>query len=220
MERSNRIKNYINSVFAKEDQILVEIKERAKKEGIPSIHVPPGIGKLLYCLTKIHSPQKILEIGTLAGYSTIWIARALSENARMISLEINPEYVAIANKHLAFANLDKKVEVRIGRASDLMDHMIVKNEGPFDLVFIDADKKHYPLYFEKALRLSRSGSLILCDNLIPKNEEIYDPQSLNPEPKGAYQFNQMIATHPRIESILVPTIGSERLDAFGIFIVR
>lgn len=220
--RTNRIKDYLSALFAPEDDILLAIKKQAKEARLPSIQVASPVGKLLYTLIKIHKPHKILEIGTLAGYSTVWMARALPPEGRIITLELYPEHVALAKKNIAMAGLESMIEIREGFASEQLDRMIEQEEGPFDLIFIDADKRNYPLYLEKVLQLSRSGTLILSDNLIPKGENIGTPQPNHPEGVSIYQFNELIASHPRLESILTPTIvGSMgRIDALGISLVK
>lgn len=218
--RAIHIKDYLSSLYAAEDDVLLTIKKNAKLAGLPEIEVPNTVGKLLYCLTKIQRPRRALEVGTLAGYSTVWIGRALPEGGKLISLELYSLHVDVARKNLALAGLENKVEIREGLAEQLMDEMISQGEQPFDLIFIDADKENYPLYLEKALKLSHSGTLILSDNLIPKGDEIGSPHNL--ESEGIYQFNQKIASHPQLESILATTIvGSKgRIDALGISIVR
>lgn len=220
--RAIDIKNYLSDLFVHEDALLSSIKERARQQGLPNIEVPSTVGKLLYCLAKIQKPQKILEIGTLAGYSTIWLGRALPDNGILISLELDPHHVAIARNNISLVHLEHKIEIREGNAKELLDLMIDNNEGPFDLIFIDADKENYPCYLEKALKLSRLGTLILSDNLIPKGDTIGKPHPNHPEAKDIYEFNEKIASHPLLESILATTIVGDlgRIDALGISIVN
>ena len=217
--RANSIKNYITDFFVEEDDVLRRVKQRAQQTGLPAIEVPSTVGKLLYCLAKIQQPQKILEIGTLAGYSTIWLARALPPTGRLISLEHNAQHAQLARENFLLAALDHLIEVQEGLAQNLMEKMIQQSEC-FDLIFIDADKENYPLYLQLAVKLSRPGTLILSDNLIPKGENIGTPENI--EAHGIYQFNQALASHPQLESILSTTIvGSQgRMDALGISIVR
>lgn len=216
--RANQIKDYLGGLFGAEDEVLLAVKKNAKEAGLPNIHVSSTVGKLLYCLAMIHRPLKVLEIGTLAGYSAIWLARALPPEGKIISLECYPEHAALARKNIAFAGFENRVEVREGMAGDLMEQMIQKGEGPFDMVFIDADKENYLLYLDKAIQLSRPGTLILGDNLIPKEDELHPHYS---EPKVIYRFNQQLATDKRLESILVPTLRNNgRIDALGIAIVK
>jgi predicted O-methyltransferase YrrM len=220
--RSIDIKNYVSALFAAEDEVLSSINANAKNEGLPQIEIPQTVGKLLYCLAKIQRPKRILEIGTLAGYSTVWLARALPEDGRLISLELEPHHASVARKNFELAGLSEKIEVREGVARELMENMIAEGEAPFDLIFIDADKEGYPRYLECALSLSHPGTLILSDNLIPKGESIGTFHPNNFIAKSIYQFNNEIATDPRLESILATTIVGEkgRIDALGISIVK
>lgn len=222
LERNIHIKNYINSLFAEEDPILTAVRERSKAAGFPNIHVPSTVGKLLYCLAKIQRPQRILELGTLGGYSTIWLARALSPEGRMISIDRIPLHVSVSRENVRHAGLQDQVEVREGDASDMLIEMAANQEKPFDLIFIDANKDDYPLYLNLILPLTRSGTLILSDNLIPKEQEIGNPAPNDVEAQGIYQFNERIAKDPLFESILATTIVGEkgRVDALGISIVK
>lgn len=220
--RTIDIKDYLGGLFGQEDEILLTIKKNAKAAKIPAIEVSSTVGKLLYCLARIQKPKRILEIGTLAGYSTVWLARALDQDGKIISLEIEPRHAAVAKKNIALAGFENQIEIREGRAQGLMDRMIQEKEGPFDLIFIDADKKNYPLYLERALQLSRAGTLILSDNLIPKEETFGSHLPGDLEANAIYQFNQEIALHPKLESVLTTTIVGKkgRIDALGISIVK
>jgi predicted O-methyltransferase YrrM len=225
-ERSIHIKTYLSELFAPEDAVLSSIRQEKKQTGLKNIEISPLVGKLLYCLALLHQSKRILEIGTLAGYSAIWLARALPPQGLLISLEINPLHVSLAKNHIARAHLEEKVSIRQGDANTLMQSMIETQEPPFDLIFIDADKENYLSYLEKALLLARPGTLIITDNLIPKGE-IGKAHPNHTEAPIIYAFNQAIASHPRLESVLIPTIIGEergldagRLDALGISIVK
>jgi len=221
LERSIHIKNYIQTLFAPEDEILFHVRKSVPREKLPNIAVSASIGKFLYLLAKLQCPRRILEIGLLAGYSTTWLARALKQGGKIISLEIDARNISVARDNFKLAGIENLVEIREGRASQLLDQMIGSEEEPFDLVFLDADKKNYPIYLEKILKLSRPGTLILTDNLIPKGEEIHRYQDFDEGAKGVYRFNQLIANHPQLETILTPTLASQgRVDAVGISIVR
>jgi predicted O-methyltransferase YrrM len=223
LERNIKIKNYICELFVDEDETLASIRKRSKAQGMPNIQVPSNVGKLIYCLAKLRAPSRILEIGTLGGYSAIWLARALRPQGKLISLDIDARNIEVAKENLLLAGLEDKVEFRLGRATDLLQEMIEKQEEPFDLIFIDADKENYPAYLESVLKLSSSGTLILSDNLIPKNGEIGGtPDDTETEARGIYKFNTLLSAHPRLESILIPTIVGEkgRVDALGLSIVN
>lgn len=216
------IKNYIHSLFVKEEPHIRYARENSQMQGLPQIHVASHVGQLIYLLAKSHEPRTILEIGTLGGYSTIWLAKALSKDGTIISLELEPHHAKLAREHIARAGYHKSVEIRLGKAQDLLSAMIKRGEGPFDLIFIDADKENYPTYLEQALALSAPGTLILSDNLLPKGEEIDNPKTTNVSANAIYQFNRQIAHHPRLESMLIPIIVGEqgRIDALGFSLVK
>jgi predicted O-methyltransferase YrrM len=169
-------------------------------------------------LAKIQKPRQILEIGTLGGYSTAWLAQALLPQGRLISLEINPYHAEKAHQHLQEFK-EKKIEIRTGHAVELLAQLDAAQEGPFDLIFIDADKENNALYLDWSLRLSRSGTLILIDNLIPKGKKIGYPS--HEEAKVIYAFNDYLAQHPLLEIAALPTLVAEgRLDALAIAYVK
>jgi predicted O-methyltransferase YrrM len=219
--RAIQIKNYITDLFAKEDDSLQAIRTISREKGLPEIEVPEAVGRLIYSLAKIQRPKRILEIGTLAGYSTLWLAKALREDGFLISLELNESNALIAKENIGLSGFFNKVEIRVGSADSLMDAMIEKGEEPFDLIFIDADKESYLSYLDRAIELSREGTLILSDNLIPKGEEIGAYHPSYTAGNSIYAFNEAIAAHPRLESTLVTTIvgNSGRIDALGLSIV-
>jgi len=215
--RASRVKDYLER-FAQEDDILQRIKQHARLEGLPKIEIPSPIGKLLYLLAKLQQAQSILEIGTLAGYSTVWLARALPSHGRLISLECDPKHVQLTREHLTWAGCEARVEVREGLAETLLNQML-KTQLPFDMIFIDADKAHALVYLDRALRLSRSGTLIVIDNLIPKGDLIGTPE--NTEAISVYRFNEVLALHPKLEAVLLPTLVDDgRLDGLSLARVR
>ncbi|MFN4173896.1 MAG: O-methyltransferase, partial [Parachlamydiaceae bacterium] len=212
------IKKYILETFVKEDEPMIYAKKASRKNTLPPIEVPPNVGKLLYLLARLQRPKRILEIGTLGGYSALWLEKALEPDGKIITIEIVPDHIACAKEVIKSAGKEDRIEIREGDALKILDDM--KNEAPFDLIFIDADKRNYPNYLEKILPLARKGTLILSDNLIPKIEPINKPAHL--ESERIYEYNQMIANHPRLESILISTIVGEagRLDGLGLSIVK
>ncbi|HNA61894.1 MAG TPA: O-methyltransferase [Rhabdochlamydiaceae bacterium] len=217
-DRNCTIKNYIASYFAKETEELIHARENSSKQGLPNIHVPSHVGKMIYLLTKLRQPQKVLEIGTLGGYSTLWILRALQPTARLISLELEPEHAQLAKSHLR--DYENQFEIRVGDAAETLQSMV--GEEPFDLVFIDGHKEEYSTYLKLVLPLTTSGTLILTDNLIPKGEAVDNPNPRNKEATAVYKFNRELAAHPNLETILSTTIVGEtgRIDALGISLVR
>jgi predicted O-methyltransferase YrrM len=219
IQSGQEVKDYFDRRFSQENALLHLIRTQSHHEGLPDIQIPIYLGKLLYLLAKIQAPHQILEIGTLGGYSTAWLAQALAPHGRLISLEINLEHAIKAREHL-HALKEKNIEIRIGHAVDLLAQLAAVEKNPFDLIFIDADKENNALYLDWSLRLSRPGTLILIDNLIPKGNKVGYPA--NEEAKAVYAFNDYLAQHPLIETAVVPTlVGSQgRLDGLAIARVK
>ncbi len=216
-EKLRRIDGYIEDLFNPNDEELADALKESQRNGLPEIHVSPNEGKLLYILAKISGAKKALEIGTLGGYSTIWLARALPDGGRVLSLEYEAKHAEVARANIARAGLADRVEVRVGAALDLLPQIQASGEGPFDLFFIDADKVNYPAYLEWAIKLSRPGSVILSDNLI-RDGAVIEPPADDPAAAATARFNRMLATNPRLESIIVPIIR-ENTDGLGITVV-
>lgn len=221
LERNIKIKNYINSLFVGEDVEFKKVKAEGMKESIPDIHVPSNVGKLLSLLVRMKNPQRVLEIGTLIGYSTSWIASALKPPAKIITLEKVERHSEIAKENLTRLGLVDFVEFRVGIALELLKEILQKKEAPFDFIFIDADKQNYPKYLELCLQLSQPGCVIVSDNVIPKDPEIGKASENDADAQGIYTFNQMIATNPKLTSIIATTIVGDkgRVDGIGISLV-
>lgn len=212
------IDTYIEKLFVPPDEALEAALRDAEAEQLPAIHVSPNQGKLLYLLARLAGARRILEIGALGGYSTIWLAKALPAGGRVITLEIDPKHAEIARRNLARAVPDVRTEVRVGNAAALLEQMIAARDAPFDLVFIDADKPAYRQYLELALQLSRSGTVILADNLI-RHGRVLEPTPDDENVRGAKAYNEAIASHPRLESIVLPIIR-DTIDGLSLSIVR
>jgi caffeoyl-CoA O-methyltransferase len=210
------IDGYIERLFAPQDAALEAALRLSQRAGLPEIQVSPNEGKLLQLLAEMIGARRILEIGTLGGYSTIHFGRALPEDGVLISLEIDGRHAEAARKNIERAGLDQKVEVRVGDARRLLAQLVERNEEPFDLIFIDADKEGYPEYLERSMRLSRPGSLILADNTI-RGGSVLDPR--DESAWAARDFNEEIANDPRLSAIVVPLIR-ERVDGLAIARVR
>ena len=200
-----RIDDYIQDLFTHQDPALLQNLHDASAAGLPTINVSPNQGKLLYLIVKIARANRALEIGTLGGYSTTWIARALPQGGKVVTLELRSEHAEVARKNLARAVHGVDVDVRVGPAADLLRSMIASGEPPFDVVFIDADKMGYVEYLTLALQLSRPGTVILADNLI-RNGLVLDSHPTDANAQGARAFNAALAAHPRLESLVVPLI--------------
>jgi caffeoyl-CoA O-methyltransferase len=213
------VDKYISDLFIPPDDSLVSAEQSHRLENIPQINVSPNLGKLLYLLAKLSKAKKILEVGTLAGYSSIWMAKALPEDGRLISLEIDPRHAEVAQKNIELAGLSSKVEIRLGKAIDLLPKLVDEKAGPFDMIFIDADKPPYTEYFEWSLKLSRSGTLIIADNVI-RDGKVLDQNQEDPMVKGAQRFNKALAANRNVSATILQTIGVKEYDGMAIAIVE
>ena len=192
---------YLCGLFAREDETLLALREEADRTGLPPIAVSPDAGRLLQVLLKAVGARRVLEVGTLGGYSAIWIARALPDDGRLITLEAEPTHAAFARRFLARAGVAERVEVREGRALDLLPAL---DGERFDTVFLDADKEPLPTYFEWALRLLRPGGLLIADNAL-WGGRVYDAAENDARTQGVREFNRRLASDPRITGIVVPS---------------
>jgi caffeoyl-CoA O-methyltransferase len=210
------IDDYVEKLFAPRDAALEAALDESRRAGLPEIQVSPNEGVLLGLLAQIAGARRILEIGTLGGYSAIHFASALPEDGALISLEIDEHHAGVARKNVERAGLEGKVEIRVGDAKERLAELVENNEGPFDVIFIDADKEGYPEYLEWAMRLSRPGSLILADNAI-RGGSVLDPQ--DDSARATREFNEKLAKNPRLSAIVLPLIR-ERIDGLAIALVR
>ena len=213
-----RIDHYIEALFTPSDDALLQNLRDAESGGLPAIHVSPNQGKLLYLLTRLAGARRVLEIGTLGGYSTTWLARALQAGGVLISLERESRHAEIARRNLERAGLANSVEIRVGPAAEQLRDMIRTATAPFDVIFIDADKAGYVEYLDLCIPLSRSGTLILADNVI-RNGIVMDDNPADIHDRGARAYNETIARHPRLESLILPIVR-RRIDGMAISIVR
>jgi caffeoyl-CoA O-methyltransferase len=213
------VDHYIEDLFAKEDEALTAAVEEMRAAGLPEISVSPVLGKFLYMLAKIVRARRILEIGTLGGYAAIWLGRALPEDGRLLTLEIDPKHVKAARRNLARAMLLGAVEVREGPALDGLQNLIDSGEEPFDLIFIDADKEPYPEYFELSLRLSRPGTLIVADNVIRQGDVIV-PTAPALRVAGVRRLAEALAKNPAVEATIVQNVGVKGHDGMALILVK
>jgi predicted O-methyltransferase YrrM len=209
------VDEYVTGLLAPPDEALEKALRAAAAAGLPEIQVSPPQGKLLQLLAKAIAARSILEFGTLGGYSTIWLARALPPGGRLISLEADRGYAEVAGASIAAAGLDGIVEVRVGPALDQLPQLAAEGAGPFDLTFIDADKVHTPDYFEWALEHSRSGSLIVSDNVV-RDGRLADPGDEDPTIAAQRRFHEQLAAEPRVEATTIQTVGGKGYDGFNI----
>lgn len=205
---------YISQLFAVEDAILQATRAAMQQAGLPQINVSASGGQLLHLLALISGAKRILEIGTLGGYSAIWLARALPADGKLISLELDEHHAAVARRNLAQAGLANKVEVRVGPALATLTAMQQAGEAPFDLAFIDADKDGYVAYLQKAVALVRDGGLILADNTLP--DAVLDATAES----GTKHYNAAVAVHPALVSTIVPVLRRQGLDGLTISVKR
>ncbi len=214
----NAVEDYFSDRLILSDPALDAALASSAAAGLPDIQVAPNQGKLLQLLALIRGASRILEIGTLGGYSTIWMARALPEDGRLISLEVDPTHAHVARANIKRAGLDDRVEVRVGPALDSLPKIADEGAAPFDLVFIDADKQHNPDYFAWALKLTRPGSIIIVDNVV-RGGRIVDETGGNPDVQGVRRLMEMIGDEPRVSATVLQTVGSKGYDGLAIMLV-
>ncbi|MFF4781985.1 O-methyltransferase [Streptomyces griseorubiginosus] len=209
------VDDYFTTHLAPEDDVLRAALRDSEAAGLPSIAVTAPQGKLLQLLAQIQGARTILEFGTLGGYSTIWLARALPADGRLVSLEYDPNNAEVARRNLARAGLDKVVEIRVGAALDSLPLLADENPPPFDLVFIDADKANNPHYVEWALKLTGAGSLIVVDNVV-RGGRVADPDNPAHDVQGTRTALELIGRHPRLSGTAIQTVGSKGYDGFAL----
>ena len=212
------VEEAIAKMFAPEDEGLRFALSAAKEAGLPEIQISPIQGKMLQLLATACNARKILEIGSLAGYSGIWLARALAPGGHLITLEVNPEHAEVVRRSFAKAGVNDRTEVRVGKALDSLPQLV--SEAPFDLVFIDADKPPYPQYLDWALRLTRPGSIIVADNTIRGGKGLRGPTGPEDEyVAGIVEYNRRIANDPRLVSLEL-AMDDDYTDGFAITVVK
>lgn len=212
------VDDYLQGLFVPPDAALDAALDDSEAAGLPSINVSPNQGKLLHLLARAVGARRILEIGTLGGYSAIWMARALPAGGRLITLEADPKHAEIARANIARAGLAGVVDVRLGPALETLSRLGAECLGPFDFIFIDADKPSYSDYFSWALKLSRRGTLIIADNVIRKGA-VTDPDSGDAMVQGVRRFNQLVASEPRVSATAIQTVGSKGYDGLAFALV-
>jgi predicted O-methyltransferase YrrM len=212
------VDRYIDDLLVRPDPALEAALAASAAAGLPPIQVSPAQGKLLKLLAEIRGARTILEIGTLGGYSSIWLARALPADGLLTTLEVEPKHAEVARANIARAGLAGVVELRLGPALETLPRLAAERRAPFDLVFIDADKEGYPDYLPWALRLCRRGSVIIADNVV-RDGAVADAASADPRVQGVRRFNELLAAEPRLTATIVQTVGSKGYDGFAIALV-
>ncbi len=209
------VDSYIADVMIPPDAALAHALASSAAAGLPAISVAPNQGKLLQLIARILNARRILEIGTLGGYSTIWMARALPADGRLITLEYDAHHATVARNNIAHAGLSSLVDVRVGRAIETLPTLVAAQEGPFDLIFIDADKANIPGYFEWSLKLSREGTVIIVDNVI-RDGHVIESESTDANVLGVRRFNELLRTNRRVDATCLQTVGSKGYDGLTI----
>jgi predicted O-methyltransferase YrrM len=212
------VDEYVAGLLAPHDEALEAALRGSDEGGLPQIQVSPSQGKLLQLLAKIQGAKTILEFGTLGGYSTIWLGRALPEDGKLITLESDPEYAEIARINIARAGLGDVVEMRVGPALETLPKLASEGAGPFDFTFIDADKAHSPDYFAWALEHSRPGSVIVADNVV-RNGTLADSNNEDPKVQAQRRLHEMLAAELRVSGTTIQTVGGKGYDGFTLALV-
>jgi len=212
------VDEYITEMLLPADAALEAALEASNAAGLPPIAVTPAQGKFLQLLARLQGARRVLEIGTLGGYSTIWLARALPADGKLVTLEVNPQFARIARENILRAGLDAIVDLRLGSALETLPQLGAEGHGAFDFIFIDADKQNIPKYFEFACQLSRTGSLIIVDNVV-RDGRVIDAKSHDPDIQGIRRFNQLLSLKQGICATAIQTVGAKGYDGFAIVLM-
>ncbi len=215
-QRWRAVDDYVESRLLEDDPAL---QAALASDGLPKIAVSPAQGKFLHLLARIHGARRILEVGTLGGYSTIWLARALPPGGRLVTLELEPDYARAAEANVARAGLSEAVEIRVGPAIESLRTLAEEGVEPFDLAFIDADKAKTPDYFQAALGLCRRGGIIVADNVV-RDGSLADADSDDPGTLGNRRFHDLLAAEPRVEATTLQTVGLKGYDGFTLVLIE
>jgi len=218
MERWQAVDDYVVALFDLDDDALRATLDATVAAGLPQIQVSATLGRFLNIQARAVHARRILEIGTLAGYSSIWLARALPRDGRLITLELEPHHAQVARANIARAGFEAQVEVRVGPAAESLAALVADGVELFDMVFIDADKEGYPDYLEWSLRLSRPGTLIVADNVV-RGGAIIDADSTDSRVQGIRRFNEMLARDPRVAATILQTVGAKGYDGMAFAVV-
>jgi len=209
-----RVDDYF-AVLAPEDETLVATRRRAEEAGLPDIAVAPNQGKLLHLLATFTGARRVLEIGTLGGYSTLWLARALPADGRLVTLELEQHHADVARASLDAAGVGAQVEVLVGPAADSLLALADRGDEPFDLVFVDADKQRLALYLERTLPLVRPGALVVVDNVV-RGGAVVDADHPDDRVQGVRRMVDLLADHPRFDATVLQTVGAKGYDGFAL----
>ncbi len=218
-DRWTAVDKYFSESLLPRDPVLESALETSIAAGLPPISVSPNQGKLLQVLAQVVGARSILEIGTLGGYSSIWLARGLRPGGRLVTLEIEAKHAEVARLNVARAGLEKVVDVRIGNALETLPQLSTEGGSPFDLIFIDADKQNIPTYFDWALKLSRPGTLIVVDNVV-RNGDVVDSDSSDASVQGVRRFIEKVGADANVGATVIQTVGIKGYDGFALLLVE
>lgn len=213
------VDSYIEKLLIPQDDALIKTEHSLTEENIPAISVSPNQGKFMQITALSVKAKRILEIGTLAGYSTIWMARALPDSGKLITIEFEPHHAEVAKRNITRAGLESKVEIITGKAMEVLQKMIQEKIEPFDMIFIDADKPPYTEYFQLALKLSHSGTIIIADNVV-RNGDILIENSTDEKVIGVQRFNKFLSECKEVEATIIQTVGVKEYDGMAIAVVK
>ncbi len=217
-DRWTQVDRYIEDLFVPSDPVLDSALEACAAAGLPAINVSPSQGKFLFVMAKALRASRILELGTLGGYSTMWLARALPADGRLVTIEVDVNHAEVARGNFVRAGLAGLIDLRVGSALDVLPQLAGEERGPFDLIFIDADKDNYPDYLAWAIKLARAGTLILVDNVV-REGAVVDAQSEDPRVQAVRRFNAMLAADRRVSATEIQTVGVKGYDGFAAIVV-
>lgn len=204
--QTRKIHRYLEGLFAREDDELRQARLRSQKAGLPNIEVPPLVGKTLWLLARMVGASRILEVGTLGGYSTLWLARALPQGGQLTTIELEPAHAAVAQQNFNVSSQGSLIKLVVGNGHQLLPQMVSEGTAPFDFIFLDAEKAGYPAYLDWLIQLSHQGSLIVADNCI-RSGKVIEPSESDEPSRALAKFNQLIANHPKLESVVLPSFG-------------
>ena len=216
--RWDQVDAYLTEAFVPRDESFAAALAESDKAGLPAIQVSPPQGRLLELLARALQARTILEIGTLGGYSTLWLARGLAPGGRIVTLEVDPKHAAVAKRNFERAGRSGVIELKLGSARETLPRMVEERAGPFDLVFVDADKPSLPDYFDWSLRLSRPGTLIVIDNVV-REGDVVDAKSPDASVQGVRRMNEHIAAEPRVSATTIQTVGGKGYDGLAFVLV-
>lgn len=212
------VDRYFSTALIKPDRVLEFALKANRKAELPAIDVTPLQGRFLELLVRAAGARRVLEIGTLGGYSTLWLARAIPDNGLIVTLELEAKHASIAQKNIEKAGFSRRVDLRIGPAAETLSALVAASADPFDFIFIDADKAGYPDYLKWSLKLSHPGTIIVADNVV-RDGKVIDAKNPDPNIKGVRRFTKLIAAEPRLRTTVLQTVGGKGYDGFAMAVV-